>query len=122
MYHLPADSFSIYKIKVISNKVCIMRFYTIKYCIFRVNRLIFGRILQVMGISCKILLKMSRLTQNIQYLTTCVNCDNFLKRPSPAQQKEKTSNDLTLNLEYFKLTSNCDKDLSYYSYQLFSDR
>ena len=40
---LPADSFSKYKTKVIPNKVCIIRLYTIKYCIFRVNRLIFSR-------------------------------------------------------------------------------
>ena len=40
---LPADSFSKYKTKVIPNKVCIIRPYTIKYCIFRVNRLIFSR-------------------------------------------------------------------------------
>ena len=33
---LPADSFSKYKTKVIPNKVCIIRLYTIKYCIFRV--------------------------------------------------------------------------------------
>ena len=33
---LPADSFSKYKTKVIPNKVCIIRPYTIKYCIFRV--------------------------------------------------------------------------------------
>ena len=30
IYSLPADSFSIYKIKVISNEVCLMRLYTIK--------------------------------------------------------------------------------------------
>ena len=33
----------LYKTKVIPNKVCIIRLYTIKYCIFRVNRLIFSR-------------------------------------------------------------------------------
>ena len=33
---LPADSFSKYKTKVTPNKVCIIRLYTIKYCIFRV--------------------------------------------------------------------------------------
>ena len=33
---LPADSFRKYKTKVIPNKVCIIRLYTIKYCIFRV--------------------------------------------------------------------------------------
>ena len=31
-YPLPADSFSKYKTKVIPNKVCIIRLYTIKYC------------------------------------------------------------------------------------------
>ena len=31
---LPADSFSKYKTKVIPNKVCIIRLYTIKYCIY----------------------------------------------------------------------------------------
>ena len=40
---LPADSFSKYKTKVIPNKVCIIRLYTIKYCIFRVIWLIFSR-------------------------------------------------------------------------------
>ena len=40
---LLADSFSKYKTKVIPNKVCIIRLYTIKYCIFLVNRLIFSR-------------------------------------------------------------------------------
>ena len=38
-----ADLFGEYKTKVIPNKVCIIRLYTIKYCIFRVNRLIFSR-------------------------------------------------------------------------------
>ena len=63
---LPADSFSKYKTKVIPNKVCIIRLYTIKYCIFRVNRLIFSR--NFTSILVKFLLKMSRLTRNIQYL------------------------------------------------------
>ena len=60
----------VYKVKAMPNKVCIMRLYKIKYCIFRVNRLIFSRILQVgtLSITCKILLKMSRLTRNIQHL------------------------------------------------------
>ena len=40
---LLADSFSKYRIKVIPNKVCKMRLYTMKYCIFQVNRLILSR-------------------------------------------------------------------------------
>ena len=65
-----ASSFSMNKIKVISNKVCIMRLYAIGYYIFRVNRLIFSSNLQdiVNAISCKLLLEISRLTGNIQYL------------------------------------------------------
>ena len=35
-YILSVDSFSKYKTKVIPNEVCIIRLYTIKYCIFRV--------------------------------------------------------------------------------------
>ena len=57
----------IHKTKVIPNKVCIIRLYTIKYCIFRVNRLIFSRNF-TSKILVKFLLKMSRLTRNIQYL------------------------------------------------------
>ena len=49
MNPLQADSFSMCKIKVIPNKVRMMRLHTIiKYCIFRVNRLIFNSNLQVM--------------------------------------------------------------------------
>ena len=64
---LPADSFSKYKTKIILNKVCIMRLYTIKYCIFRVIWLIFGRNF-TSYVTDSFLLKMSQMTRNIQYL------------------------------------------------------
>ena len=61
---LPADSFSKYKTKVILNKVCIMRLYIIKYCIFRVIWLIFRRNFTSYVID-SFLLKMSEMTRNI---------------------------------------------------------
>ena len=64
---LPADSFSKYKTKVILNKLCIMRLYTIKYCIFRVIWHIFSRNFTSYVID-NFLLKMSQMTQNIRYL------------------------------------------------------
>ena len=78
MNPLPADSFSKYKTKVIPNKVCIIKLYTIKYCIFRVNRLIFSRNFTsikytIIQDTCKI----SAEDESIDSKYTVFNCVKF---------------------------------------------
>ena len=69
MLYIPLRYLGKYKTKVIPNKVCIIRLYTIKYCIFRVNRLIFSR-----NFTSKFSCKISAEDESIDSKYTVFNC------------------------------------------------